>query len=195
MIQLNTAQAAFVRKLLGKLTERSTIAGALTLVLGIVGINKPDLAAQIAGVVASIASIALVLINDQAFGALFAGRTPAPTAPVMDPQPTNIPVPEPEPQPAVITATTEVAHMSLLSSVAGALLHINPIVSAAVQAVTLVEALFPDSDGAAKLQAAQAYVAKAAGTAEDVTGTIEGVLAALKAQGVISTSSVAGAPG
>lgn len=79
--------------------------------------------------------------------------------------------------------------MSLLSSVAGVLLHVNPIVSAAVQAVTLVEALFPDSAGAAKLQAAQAYVAKAAGTAEDVTSTIEGVLAALKAQGVIASSS------
>lgn len=179
MIKLTDAQSTLVRKLLAKLAERSTITAGLTAILGAMGVSSQDLIAQVAGYISIGATVLLALINDKTLAALLKGSAPAPHEPAMEPDPVTMPVPS--------APEFEATPMSLLSSVAGVLLHVNPIVSAAVQAVTLVEALFPDSAGAAKLQAAQAYVAKAAGTAEDVTSTIEGVLAALKAQGVISS--------
>lgn len=79
--------------------------------------------------------------------------------------------------------------MSLISSLLSSLVNLSPIVQVAIQAVTLVEAIAPNSPGVQKLQAAQAYVGKALNSAEDFTSTIEGVLASLKAVGMITSSS------
>jgi hypothetical protein len=184
---MNAATIAAIRMIASKLTQRSSIAGIVTLVLGIVGINKPELAAQIAGVVASLASIALVLIDDKTFARLLASGPEQASAPVR--AVTTPPPAIPTPPPAASAAPQEATPMSLLSSVAGAFANLNPVVSAALNAVTLVEALFPTAPGVQKLAAAQAYVGKAIGTAEDVTSTIEGVLASLKSAGVISSGS------
>lgn len=182
MIKPTDAQLAIVRKLLTKLSERSTLAGVLVSVFGAMGIGSQDEAGQIAGYVSVAASVGLVLMSDKTLAAWLKSPAPASTTPVTVPEPLTTPAPS-------APSTAEAQPMSLLSSVAGVLSHVSPIVSAAYQAVTFVEAAFPDAPGVAKLQSAQAYVAKAVGTVDDVTSTIEGVLAALKAQGVISSSS------
>lgn len=195
MNKLSPTAVLIIQKLLGKLLEKSSVAGYIVAGLGTLGINNPALGAQAAGWLATVAGIVLFLLNDPTFSRLLVAK-PVTSGDVIEPKPITVPAPVavPAPIPAASAAPTEDSSMSLLTSITGVFANLNPVVSAALNAVTLVEALFPNAPGVQKLAAAQAYVQKAVGTAVDVTSDIEGVLATLKAAGVISSSTTQAQP-
>lgn len=180
-----------LQKIAGKLLERSSVTAYLVGLLAVFGVKDPDVSAQVAGYLATAGGIVLFVLNDATLGNWIRGKAISPQADVVEPKP--ITVPEPISTTAADAAPVEVTSMSLITSLFGGLAKLSPIVQVAVQAVTLVEAIAPTSPGVQKLQAAQAYVGKALGSAEDFTSTIEGVLASLKAVGAITSSPVAAA--
>lgn len=65
MLTLTEAQADFISKLLGKLKEKSSVFSYLVGVLAVIGIKDPGVAEQIAGYIALIAALLLLVFNDK----------------------------------------------------------------------------------------------------------------------------------
>jgi len=152
--------------ILSKLTERTSVASYLVLVLAAFGIRDQVVSLQIAGLIAGIAGVVLFVIKDATVQRLLVQSKPAPVA-----------------------EQPEVKPMSLLSTIAGDLSKVSPVVSAVVNGITLVEAIAPSLPGAQKLQSVIANVNAAVGQVDGITQVIEGVLAQLKSIGVVSSSS------
>jgi hypothetical protein len=182
MNKLSPTAALLIEKLLGKVTEKSSVISYLTIILAVFGIKDGNVAVQIAGGLASIAGLVLFILNDQTLSRLIIS-TPV-TGDVVEPNAITIPAPL-APTLAAPAAPIEEIPMSWLTALATLLANVNPIAQAAVEAVTVVEAIAPNAPGVQKLASAQAYVTQKLGsvesTAEEVTSTINSVVAALNA--------------
>jgi len=186
MNKLSPTAVLLLQKLAGKLTEKSSVVSYLTMLLAVFGIKDGNLAVQIAGGLASIAGIVLFILNDQTLSRLIVSK-PVTSGDVVEPKAITIPAPL-APTLAAPAAPIEETPMSWLTALATLLANVNPIAQAAVEAVTVVEAIAPNAPGVQKLASAQAYVNQKLGSVEQdvsaVTTTINGIVAAFNQPGM-----------
>ena len=211
MNKLSPTAVLLLQKLASKLAEKSSVVSYLTMLLAFFGIKDGNIAVQIAGGLASIAGLVLFILNDQTLSRLIVSK-PVTSGDVVEPKVITVPISrfgeqsdgylmqtalvekirtQASPKiskPAATAAPIEEIPMSWLTALAALLANVNPIAQAAVEAVTVVEAIAPNAPGVQKLASAQAYVTKKLGSVEQdvsaVTTTINGIVAAFNQPGM-----------
>nr|WP_063571391.1 hypothetical protein [Luteibacter rhizovicinus] len=136
---MNPILIVILQKIAGKLLERSSVSAYVVALLATFGVKDPQVGAQIAGYLATAASVVLFVLNDATLGKWIRGKAISPQSDVVEPKP--ITVPEALSPTAAAAAPQEATPMSFVSIASGLLAKLQavaallPILTSLVQTV------------------------------------------------------------
>jgi hypothetical protein len=197
MTKLTEKQAVAISLLAAKLREKTSVVGYVVMILGVFGVNKPDLAEQIGGAFALAGSLVLILFNDKTVHSWIISDAPPPVE-AMEPDPVTI-------SPTAVDAAPEEGNPMSFASVASSLLAKLQAVAALMPLLTslvqTVEAALPaGTPGATKLDAVKnaiqsVYEKEQLATASFsevwplLSGVVDTLVATFKATGAFTSAS------
>ncbi|WP_045736794.1 hypothetical protein [Xanthomonas sp. MUS 060] len=153
--KISPGAAQVISRIVGKLTERSSVLSYVLMLLAVAGINNQGLALQLTGIVVAVAGIVCFALTDKTFSALFVASTPQPIA--------LQPLQHHEVMTMSVSANSIFAKLQAVAA-------LLPLVT---QLIQQVDAAMPGFDDATKLNAVRDALDKAYATEQSLVGSFD----------------------